>query len=278
MASFTSTVTTTTSSSTSSVATPTSHSSPSITSPDSTSTRAVTEAPTCRFCMCSRVEDHQQATDHTLLTPCSCKGSIMYVHRHCLLEYFRFLEKKKECVNSFKCELCGTPYNVTRRRPPLMRVMWEWWLSESAQLADGAGVMWLVRALCGGCVHLVAAVSCGHRICFGVRALSLFLAAVLAFFLACVLTRVLPYAGCHFMGLLPDEEVLRAVEPPPLTWWDVAGSAVDHGVSMALTVGTVFLGASGAEVCAAAAGSERRLSGAVPSGAAGPRTLPDVRS
>lgn len=52
--------------------------------------------PTCRYCL-------EEAKD--LITPCSCKGSLRYVHKKCLMEWF---QTKKE----LQCELCKTDFSL----------------------------------------------------------------------------------------------------------------------------------------------------------------------
>ena len=47
-----------------------------------------------------------------LISPCDCKGSIRYIHKHCLLKWIKISESKK-------CEICNSKYRVniiTRQR------------------------------------------------------------------------------------------------------------------------------------------------------------------
>lgn len=47
-----------------------------------------------------------------LISPCDCKGSIKYIHKHCLLKWIKISESKK-------CEICNSKYRVniiTRHR------------------------------------------------------------------------------------------------------------------------------------------------------------------
>ena len=40
-----------------------------------------------------------------LISPCDCKGSVWYIHKHCLLKWIKISESKK-------CEICKTKYKV----------------------------------------------------------------------------------------------------------------------------------------------------------------------
>ena len=45
-----------------------------------------------------------------LFEPCNCTGSVAHIHKQCL---FRWLDTKNETFP--KCEICKTPYRITRR-------------------------------------------------------------------------------------------------------------------------------------------------------------------
>lgn len=47
-----------------------------------------------------------------LVSPCQCKGSVKYIHKHCLLKWIKVSKSKK-------CEICNSKYKVniiTRRK------------------------------------------------------------------------------------------------------------------------------------------------------------------
>lgn len=52
----------------------------------------------CRVCHC------ESEPDRPLFYPCSCSGSIKYVHEDCLMEWLKVSEKKS-------CELCGDTFH-----------------------------------------------------------------------------------------------------------------------------------------------------------------------
>jgi len=52
----------------------------------------------CRFCL-------QFSPIHTLITPCLCKGSAMYIHRNCLIKWIPY---KKNRIN--QCNECHADY------------------------------------------------------------------------------------------------------------------------------------------------------------------------
>lgn len=55
--------------------------------------------PICRICLESDSVSH-------LLSPCDCKGTAQYVHRHCLKRWL----KSRRSHRRLKCEICGTFY------------------------------------------------------------------------------------------------------------------------------------------------------------------------
>lgn len=67
------------------------------------------EQPTCRYCLETDMTD--------MIRPCKCKGSMAYVHRDCLRQWYR---KKNSAMvlplyfsqfDSFHCELCHDKYD-----------------------------------------------------------------------------------------------------------------------------------------------------------------------
>ena len=70
----------------------------------------VDESPQCRYCL---------STDNTddLVSPCACSGSIQYIHKQCLIQWWT---KKQDqiivpgWISQFNpvCELCGMKYNI----------------------------------------------------------------------------------------------------------------------------------------------------------------------
>merc|ERR1712124_102740 len=57
-----------------------------------------------------------------MLSPCSCKGTVRYVHKDCLLVWISYrLQSRRETQH---CELCGTKFMVLWRTKPFW--LWKW--------------------------------------------------------------------------------------------------------------------------------------------------------
>lgn len=69
----------------------------------------------CRICQEGRNESKDGSFD--LLAPCACSGSIKWIHRSCL-ERWRL--EKRDTEHYSVCELCKTPYAVSRRTPTIL--------------------------------------------------------------------------------------------------------------------------------------------------------------
>jgi len=74
----------------------------------------------CRICL----SDEDQASKHVnpLISPCSCTGSLKFIHLVCLKEWLEGKKHKKEtnAVNSYiwknlECELCKAPYGESHK-------------------------------------------------------------------------------------------------------------------------------------------------------------------
>lgn len=63
----------------------------------------------CRICHCY-AEDSE-----ILISPCSCNGSMKYVHQTCLQKWVKSRDTKK-------CELCSTSYDMTSSVKPFRQV------------------------------------------------------------------------------------------------------------------------------------------------------------
>lgn len=66
----------------------------------------IEETPICRLCWGEAEDDDQ------LLSPCSCSGSLKYIHHHCLADWQRTLREQGQGRRAHICELCKTPYRV----------------------------------------------------------------------------------------------------------------------------------------------------------------------
>lgn len=60
----------------------------------------------------------EEETDHPLISPCSCTGSMRFIHLNCLREWLEGKKHMKEThvVNSYiwknlECEICKTQYS-----------------------------------------------------------------------------------------------------------------------------------------------------------------------
>ena len=62
------------------------------------------DAPTCRICM-------GDASEGRLFSPCKCKGSMKYVHVHCLQ---RWRAEGAHARAFFECGQCKYRYNLRR--------------------------------------------------------------------------------------------------------------------------------------------------------------------
>jgi E3 ubiquitin-protein ligase DOA10 len=65
----------------------------------------------CRICL------SEEEPNNTLISPCSCTGSMKYIHFNCLKEWLEGKKHMKETaiVNSYiwknlECEICKTSY------------------------------------------------------------------------------------------------------------------------------------------------------------------------
>lgn len=63
----------------------------------------MTEKPICRFCL-----DSRNTKRNPLLQPCSCRGSVAFVHRICLNKW----RNQHNQRNPNQCELCGALYRI----------------------------------------------------------------------------------------------------------------------------------------------------------------------
>ena len=59
------------------------------------------ERATCRICLLVR-----NSKSNPLLSPCDCRGSVRYIHLHCL-NHWRYLDMER---NGERCELCNAVY------------------------------------------------------------------------------------------------------------------------------------------------------------------------
>lgn len=48
-----------------------------------------------------------------LISPCSCSGSLQYIHKRCLLDWQRTLRSQGLGRRALECELCKTTYNTS---------------------------------------------------------------------------------------------------------------------------------------------------------------------
>lgn len=60
----------------------------------------------CRLCWAEAEQDDP------LLSPCSCSGSLKYIHHHCLADWQRTLRAQGQGRRAHICELCKTPYRL----------------------------------------------------------------------------------------------------------------------------------------------------------------------
>ncbi len=74
----------------------------------------------CRICL------SEEEPDNTLINPCSCTGSMKYIHITCLKEWLEGKKhmKETEVVNSYiwknlECEICKTSYADLSKIPTL---------------------------------------------------------------------------------------------------------------------------------------------------------------
>lgn len=70
----------------------------------------------CRICQETRVNALPNSKLE-LLSPCRCTGSVKYVHRGCL-ERWRVEKQGTDLYSA--CELCKTPYAVTKKTPSFL--------------------------------------------------------------------------------------------------------------------------------------------------------------
>lgn len=70
------------------------------------------ERPACRICLAQR-----DSKSNPLLSPCDCRGSVRYIHLHCL-NHWRYIDMGK---NGERCELCNAEYTI--REIPIQEVI-----------------------------------------------------------------------------------------------------------------------------------------------------------
>src|SRR3990167_334252 len=64
----------------------------------------------CRIC-------REVGSSDELLSPCSCKGTIRFVHRDCLLIWIQYRLQNRLATE--KCELCGSAFKLRWKTKPL---------------------------------------------------------------------------------------------------------------------------------------------------------------
>ncbi len=69
--------------------------------------------PLCRVCFCG-TEPTLKASGH-LISPCSCTGSVRYIHLHCLRTWQATQRAQGRVSRSQCCELCGCKYSVPKK-------------------------------------------------------------------------------------------------------------------------------------------------------------------
>ena len=57
----------------------------------------------CRVCFC---------TKGTFISPCACKGSLLYVHDHCLQKSQEFALRSNNPIYASTCAVCKSAYNL----------------------------------------------------------------------------------------------------------------------------------------------------------------------
>lgn len=82
---------------------------------------SASQTSSCRICF------NTQYTENSLIAPCSCKGSIAYVHQECL-------ERWLNLKNSVSCDLCFYEFNVKMEPRYKMLESIPVWLSRRARL------------------------------------------------------------------------------------------------------------------------------------------------
>jgi hypothetical protein len=65
----------------------------------------------CRICHCERTESN----DQTLIRPCLCSGTLMFVHQSCLQKWIKSSDIKK-------CELCQYKFEMEAKVKPFRKV------------------------------------------------------------------------------------------------------------------------------------------------------------
>ena len=65
----------------------------------------------CRICHCERTESN----DQTLIRPCLCSGTLMFVHQSCLQKWIKSSDIKK-------CELCQYKFVMEAKVKPFRKV------------------------------------------------------------------------------------------------------------------------------------------------------------
>lgn len=65
----------------------------------------------CRICHCERTESN----DSTLIRPCLCSGTLMFVHQSCLQKWIKSSDIKK-------CELCQYRFVMEAKVKPFRKV------------------------------------------------------------------------------------------------------------------------------------------------------------
>lgn len=69
--------------------------------------------PLCRVCFCG-TDPALKAGGH-LISPCSCTGSVRFIHLHCLRTWQATQRSQGRIHRSQCCELCGCKYSVPKK-------------------------------------------------------------------------------------------------------------------------------------------------------------------
>jgi len=124
----------------------------------------------CRICA-------EEDSCDSLVVPCSCSGTMKYVHKKCLIKWLNYSGKKGEtlCDGHATCSICGDPYKVKWNRPHFGQ-----YLLEKSEL-----ISWnqFLSKMEEGCQHLLQ--PCPHILgCWIFRFLCLFFALYIVLFIA----------------------------------------------------------------------------------------------
>ncbi len=69
--------------------------------------------PSCRVCFCG--PEPSLKAGGQLISPCSCSGSVRYIHLSCLRTWQATQRAQGRTQRSSCCELCGCKYSVPRK-------------------------------------------------------------------------------------------------------------------------------------------------------------------